>query len=197
MALKPWLVTERSVAFSARLWQVERSTRGREGQRGGHEFHVIRIPDFVNVIPVTEAGEIVLVRQFRQAIEAPTIELPGGLVDEGERDPAAAGRREMIEETGYDAPRLVSLGTVQPNPALLANVCHVFAAPGARRVSEAHSTDTEEVETIVVPASRVDAMIASGEIANVLTIGCLRLWQLKNATAEAQRTQRRDQNQCS
>lgn len=75
-----WLITDRSEAFRARRWSVERSlrTRGDDAGATAHEFFTVRIADFVNVVPVTERGEVVLVRQFRHGIERMTLELPGG-----------------------------------------------------------------------------------------------------------------------
>src|SRR5690349_16614812 len=94
---------------------------GRTGKR--YPRVAISCPDWVNVIPVTRSGEVVLVRQFRFGIWQDTLEIPGGMVDDGEA-PADAALRELEEETGYRPRELVPLGSIHPNPALQSNRCH-------------------------------------------------------------------------
>lgn len=172
-----WSIKDRSTVFRTRRWAVERSLRRRAGQHKDHEFHTILIADFVNVIALTERDELVMVRQFRHGVERPTLEMPGGLVDPEETDVAAAARRELVEETGYDGD-LVPLGTVYPNPALLNNVCHFFAAPSVARSASQNLEETEDAEVVLVPRERVNALISGGEIANALMIAGLKRFEL-------------------
>ena len=76
-----------------------------------------------------------MVRQYRHGAGQLTLETPGGLIDPGET-PAEAAARELLEETGYAADEIVSLGAVNPNPALFSNRLHGFLARGAQRVRE-------------------------------------------------------------
>ena len=93
-----------------------------------HSFYRIDSADWVNVVPVTPAGEIVMVRQYRHGLRDVTLEIPGGMVDPGET-PEQAAARELLEETGYRAERLEALGSVNPNPALFGNrVLHLRGA---------------------------------------------------------------------
>lgn len=171
-----WTIRDRSTAFSARRWEVERSLRGRTDSER-HEFFTIRIADFVNVIAVTAADEIVMVRQFRHGVERATLEMPGGLVDPGETDVMAAARRELVEETGFDGP-LTRIGEVFPNPALLNNRCFFFASPRVERIGAQQLEATEDAEVVLVPRAEVDGLIARGEIANSLMIAGLKLWEV-------------------
>ena len=68
-------------------------------------FYVIEAPDWINVIPLTADRRVLMVRQFRFGIEDFTLEIPGGMCDEGER-PIDAARRELREETGHDTDEL-------------------------------------------------------------------------------------------
>src|SRR5262245_49723816 len=81
-----------------------------------HARVVIDSRDWCNVVPITAGGDVVLVKQFRFGSREVSLELPGGIVDDGE-DPAASAARELEEETGYRAGRIVRLGTYRPNPA--------------------------------------------------------------------------------
>lgn len=171
-----WNVRDRSVALAARRWSVERSLRSRAGGPA-HEFFTIRMPELVNTIALTRADELVMVRQFRHGIERATLEMPGGLVDAGETDFAAAARRELLEETGFDGV-LEPIGHVYPNPALLNNRCHFFFARGVERVAPPRLEETEDVEIVLVPRREVDTLIAQGEIANALMIAGLKRWEI-------------------
>src|SRR4051812_5610502 len=92
-----------------------------------HPRVFIDTPEWCNIIAVTPEDQLVLIRQYRFGVGASTLEIPGGLVERGE-DPAAAAARELEEETGYVAGRVVPLGAVHPNPALQGNRCHSFLA---------------------------------------------------------------------
>lgn len=177
-----WRINDRREAFRARKWSVERSLRTRcdDAAAKAHEFFTVRIADFVNVVPVTERDEIVLVRQFRHGIERATLELPGGLVDPEEGDPAAAALREMREETGFDLPRggvFADLGTLLPNPALLNNRNYFFVATGVRRVDAGALEETEDVEVVLAPAGEIGGMIDRGEIDNAMMVAGLGLYE--------------------
>ncbi|MBL8744887.1 MAG: NUDIX hydrolase [Phycisphaerae bacterium] len=172
-----WEVRDRRVAFAARRWSVERSVRKRTGVAGDHEFFTIRMPDFVHVIALTEAEELVMVRQFRHGAERVTLEMPGGLVGADEPDVVSAARRELLEETGYDG-SLDPLGEVWPNPALLTNRCHFFVGRGVRRVSAPRPEATEDVEVVLVPRGEIRGLIRRGDIGNALMIAGLMRWEL-------------------
>lgn len=180
-----WTIRDRSEVFRARRWSVERSVRSRVGASGGaggggggeHEFHTIRIADFVHVIACTAARELVMVRQFRHGVEEPTLEMPGGLVDASEADVLAAARRELLEETGYEG-LMTPLGWVWPNPALMGNRCSFFVAEGAERVSGQALEETEDAEVVLVPEREIEPMIERGAIANALMLAGILRWRV-------------------
>lgn len=91
------------------------------------EFYVLDAPEWTNVIALDKNQEIILVEQYRYGIEQPTLEIPGGMVDEGEK-PLQAAKREMLEETGYRSDSWSSLGTVSANPAIMTNFTHLYVA---------------------------------------------------------------------
>jgi 8-oxo-dGTP pyrophosphatase MutT (NUDIX family) len=101
-----------------------------ETSEGVREYLRLEIPDWVNVVGVTQDAELILVRQRRHGIDAETLEIPGGCVDPGE-SPAAAAARELLEETGYGEGVWRSLGWVWSNPAIQNNRTHLFSGRGA------------------------------------------------------------------
>jgi 8-oxo-dGTP pyrophosphatase MutT (NUDIX family) len=111
------------------------------------EFLVLSAPDWVNIIPVTSRGRVVLIRQWRHGVNQTALEIPGGMVDPGE-SPVQAAARELLEETGHRAGKLEDLGWVHPNPALFGNRCHTFLARDCRRVQAQRTEDDEEIELV-------------------------------------------------
>lgn len=151
--------------------RVERVERSRQDGQA-HQFIVLHSPAWVNIVPVTPEGRVVLIRQWRQGSQAPSLEIPGGLVDPGE-SPEAAAARELLEETGYASPGLVHLGKVNPNPALFDNTCHTYLAPQAVRVAEPRLDDTENIEVLTVPGQEVPGLVRRGEIDHSLVLAAL------------------------
>ena len=87
------------------------------------------------MVPLTEDQQVVFVRQFLFGTNALTLEIPGGMCDEGEQ-PRASALRELCEETGYETSDLVDLGWVHPNPAIQSNRCHTLLAKNIVRVGD-------------------------------------------------------------
>lgn len=137
-----------------------------------HPFYRIESPEWVNVVALTEREDLVMVRQFRQGSREVTLEIPGGLVDPGE-SPDVAGARELLEETGYAAGRLVSLGSVNPNPALFANRVFMMVALDCKEVAEIQNGPTEETTVELLPLGALPAALASGEIDHALVHAAL------------------------
>lgn len=131
--------------------------------------YTFRCPDWASIVPVTEGGEIVLVRQYRHGIDDFTLEVPGGVVDAGE-DADSGALRELREETGYEAGELASLGVVHPNPPLQDNRYHMYLAKGARRVGEPSFDVGEFCEVVLAPWREVEAMTRSGTITHALVL---------------------------
>lgn len=98
---------------------------------GGQPHYVIKGVDFVVIVAVTPFGQILLVRQFRVAVSALTLELPAGHIDPGET-PEQAARRELLEETGYTANTFKLLASLSPSVARFTNRMWCFLAIDAK-----------------------------------------------------------------
>ena len=152
-----------------KVFQVrqDRCVSSREGRE--HKFYCIEAPDWVNVIALTSDGQLVLIEQFRHGTEELTLELPGGMADENE-DPHLAAARELLEETGYAAREVITLGKSRPNPAIQNNWVHHFLALDAELKQDTAFDETEDLLTRLVPVGDVPQLIASGQISHALVL---------------------------
>lgn len=139
--------------------------------RGGraHDFYVIEAPDWINVVPLTARGEVVLIEQYRHGTGELSLEIPGGMVDGGESPLEAAGR-ELTEETGYAARELVFLGRTRPNPAIQDNWIHTFLARDCEYRHEPVCAGTEQTVVRLAPRADVPRLIAEGRITHSLVV---------------------------
>jgi len=130
-----WSVASSRTVLANRVLKVRQDTCVIPASGGALEYFVLELADWVNVVPVTSARELVMVRQYRHATRGVTLEIPAGSVKENEV-PADAARRELLEETGYAAGNLIHLGTWECNPALQTNRLHTFLGVDVEKVAE-------------------------------------------------------------
>jgi 8-oxo-dGTP pyrophosphatase MutT (NUDIX family) len=112
---------------------------------------------------VTPDDHVVLTRQWKQGVRRVTLELPGGKLDPGESALAAAAR-ELREETGYAAPGLTLLASLDVDASKAANQGHVYLAAGAERLHEPEAHEMEAPQVVLVPLEAVPGLVVSGEI---------------------------------
>jgi 8-oxo-dGTP pyrophosphatase MutT (NUDIX family) len=167
--LDAWKLARRDRVGSYRVFDVERLAMLDAHGKARGDFFVFACPDWCNVIALTDRDEVVLVWQYRLGTGAFTLEIPGGVCDAGEV-PIGAARRELREETGYEASTLEPLVVVEPNPAIQGNLCHTFVARGARRVGAPRFDTDEELEVALVPRSRLADLLDGGQITHALVV---------------------------
>ncbi len=152
---------------------IQKNRSPRTGQI--HEFQVLDCPDWVAVVAVTPNQELVMVKQHRHGTGELSLEPPGGLIKEGQ-SPEQSGREELEEETGYTAQSFELLGWMHPMPAIFTNKFYVFLARDATPTGHLHPDETEEIETVLIPAQQVREYIRSGKITCSVMISALYLY---------------------
>ncbi len=160
------LVDCRVVRVNRERWR--HPVRGTEG-----DFVAMDAPDWVLVVAVTTAGELVMVRQFRFGSSDLSLEVPGGVANPGETDPVATGRRELLEETGYDGGEAWLAGTVFPNPALQRNRCHFVIVDGVHQTGTRAFDEHEDITMETLPVDRVLELARTGGITHALALTAL------------------------
>ena len=184
--IKPWREVESRQIADCRIFTVEASNVESPVDGSRHEYFRIRSVDWVQVVPVTATGDIVMVRQYRHGSQAVSLEVPAGLIEAGEA-PAQAAVRECREETGYRIERLQALGVLRPNPALFSNRLYSFCAFDAELVGAIQQTATEFTEVERVPVAQLPELLTSGRIDHALDTAVLwRFWHEYRAAFGAQ-----------
>lgn len=164
-----WTVLDEHIYEKFPIFQIKRSRRVNPRTKKEIGFFLIDGLDWVTVIPVTPDNKVVLVKQYRHGCEDFTIETPGGCVEIGE-DPAESAKRELLEETGYQAPSLELLGTFCPNAAMLSNRCHAYLAHGVTRVAEQALDSGEDIEVLLIPLPEVMELVRTGGICHAVVL---------------------------
>ena len=117
--------------------------------------------EFANVVAVTESGLFLVFRQTKYAVDGPTLGPVGGYLEPGE-DPLATAKRELREETGYDAPEWTALGRYAVDGNRGCGVGHLYLAHRARKVAEPAADDLEEQELLTLTRDEVEAALLAG-----------------------------------
>lgn len=146
------------------------------GAKGRHTYQIIRHPGGAGVLPVHGDGTVSLIRQLRPAIAADVVEIPAGRLSPGE-EPATCAARELREETGITAAKLIPLGVVYSSPGVFDEVIHLFAATGISQGAAQPEAD-EEIELLRLPLAEALQMAADGRISDGKTLAALLRWEL-------------------
>ena len=173
--IKPWRTVSRRVLLDRTPWfTVGDETVELPDGRIVEDFGFIDMVDFAVIVPVTAAGETILIRSYKHGIRAVSLSLPAGGLDAGE-EPLACAQRELREETGFEAGRWQALGRYIVDPNRGCGAMHLFIAHGARKVQEPNSGDLEEQVPLVLPLADAIARLQAGEIAYLASAAALGL----------------------
>ncbi len=127
----------------------------------------IRHPGAACIVPLTDKGEVIMVKQYRYPLGKVMLEIPAGKLDKGE-EPLACAKRELKEETGATAERMFYLGQLAVTPAYTDEVIHMYLAKGLS-FGETNPDEDEFVETEIIPLAKAVNMVLNNEIIDAKT----------------------------
>ena len=162
-------ITQRSTVYETNWFSLVAKTVNGEQ----HPFYSLETLDYVTVLAVTQQQHVLLVRQYRPAVERYTLELPSGHVDPGET-PEDSARRELLEETGYQADTVEHLGTLIPDSGQLANRLWCYFAGNVQRVTPAPELEAG-ITLITCTLAELESYIAHSQFDHALHLAVILL----------------------
>lgn len=171
----PWTVLETRDIFAAPPWLKVQSQRvALPDGRVVDDYHRVILPDYAMMFCETEDGRVLVLRQYKHGVGAASLTFPAGTFNPGE-DPFDCARRELMEETGYEAGEWRALGRYVTHANAYGNAAHLFHATNCREVAEANSGDLEEMELLLMTREELFAAAAEGQFMLTSQIGMLAL----------------------
>jgi ADP-ribose pyrophosphatase len=152
---------KRTLVYSGRAFDVaQRLMRLPDGREQAYDL--VEHLDAVTILPLDSDGSVIFVSQYRLGAQGDLLELPAGVLHEGE-DPAEGASREVREETGFAAAQLTRLGGFYMAPGYSTEYMHIFLATGLTP-SPLPQDDDEFLRSVRIPAGRALKMAQNGEI---------------------------------
>ncbi len=170
--LEKWKILKTEPAFTNPWWDIKDETvRLPDGSQT--HFFVNHTLGGVIAFPITDDGEVVLVRQYKHGARKILLELPVGRIEESDADPETAARRELREETGYEPAAMTFVRGFQIFSTSSTGKFQLYVARGCRKVGEPMDTPKEITEVVTVPLRRVREMLAAGKIDSIVHVGAV------------------------
>ena len=167
MTLQPWKILE-STYISQRI-RIDKCSLPNGNLL---DATIMEFRSWANILAITKDQQAVLVRQYRHGVERVLLELPGGIVEDGE-DPLDGIKRELLEETGYASTNIIEVGRIYPNPAMQTNQLFCYLAFNAEKVDVQNLDGGEDIEIQLLPLDELIALVKNGEFPHALHVAVL------------------------
>jgi len=176
--IRPWKLLKREHIGNFRIFDitVDRKVNPRNGHE--HDFYVMHPPGWVNVVPLTPDGRLVMVEQYRHGSDTVEIELPGGVMDATDASPVETAIRELREETGYEGRNARIIGEVFSNPAIMSNKTSTVLIEDCELKHETELDPGEDLLTRLVPLAEAEAMARDGRLRHSLVVAAFYHYEL-------------------
>ena len=168
-----WKTLSSEYIFNDRWFKVRKEKCETPDGKIVDPYYVYDFPTWVGALPVTEDGKFVMVRQYRHALGETILEIPGGCVDDTDKDFEEAVAREVLEETGYSFSSLEYLGKISPNPSTNSNLLHMFLAKGGKKVALQKLDENEEIEVVLLTIEELKQLLKENKIIQSMHVSCI------------------------
>ncbi len=146
------ILSEKKVFNGKFIKVLERKFLTNEGKKG--KWEMVKRKDAVMVFALTKKKEVILEKIYRVPLKSFSLELPAGVLDKKGESKKKAAKRELLEETGYLAKRIIFVKSAPFNPGLESTQLFIFFAPDVQYLGKKKSEDVEEIEIIKVPLKK-------------------------------------------
>ena len=174
MGVKPGVLLNSRMVFRRRWVALRQDTVKLPDGLEVDDYFVSVRPDVVTVFPLTVSDDVVLVKQYKHAIQQITVELPAGTLSD--ESPEEAARRELLEETGYQCGAMKSLGQAHENASRNTNTIHMFLATGCVPTPARNLQDLEAsagIDVMTIPRSELLLQIRAGKIKELSSVATI------------------------
>ena len=180
-----WIRKSEQELFRRRIFSVKDVECYHPGKEVTYKFFTLQSPDWINVVAKTVDGRFIMVRQHRLGTDEITLETPGGIVESGE-SPDITVRRELLEETGYEAGTIQLLKKLSVNPAIFNNYIYFYFAGDCRKTSTQALDPAEDIEVATYTGPEILDLIGNGTIHHTLIVTAYYLYFFQGATPREQ-----------
>jgi ADP-ribose pyrophosphatase len=168
-----WKTLKSEYLFKDLWFTVRKDTCERPDGKIVSPYYVYEFPTWVTAVALTKDGKFIFERQYRHALGLTMYEIPGGCVDDTDRDLQFAIEREMLEETGYRFDKVEYLGKTSANPSTHNNYMHFFLATGGEKLAQQHMDDNEDIEVELKSIDEVKLLLRENRIVQSMHITAL------------------------
>lgn len=168
-----WKILSSEYLFNDLWFKVRKDICETQEGKIINPYYVYEFPEWATAFALTEDNKVIMVRQYRHPVGEVIIELPGGCVDDTDKDLQAAIARELLEETGYSFSSYEYLGKISANPSTNTNWMHMFLAKGGKKVSGQKLDHNEEIIVELYSIDELKKMIRENKIIQAMHVTCI------------------------